>query len=162
MSEARFSVSHVRLTSDKPFADVQAAFERQLGKFDPEVDSAFARGDDPVAIRGRIETMAGPSGLMLFGITDHGSLLRIVGRPRKAIQYIVGNPLIAAEMTRHNIGAALYAPLRVLLCETDTGKTCIEYDKPSSLFAQFGHPRVDAVAASLDKKLEQLAATATR
>ena len=31
MTESRFSVVHVRMTSDRPFADVQAAFERRLG-----------------------------------------------------------------------------------------------------------------------------------
>ena len=44
-----------------------------------------------------------------------GVLLRIVGSPRKAIQYNVSNPLIANEMTRHSIGAADYAPLHVLI-----------------------------------------------
>jgi hypothetical protein len=49
----------------------------------------------------------------------------------------------------------------VLLYEDGDGKTCLEYDKPSSLFGQFGNPEVDAVAAMLDRKLEALAA-ATR
>ena len=74
----------------------------------------------------------------------------------------VGNPLIAVEMTRHVIGAGLYAPLRVLIYEAEDGKTRIEYDKPSSLFGQFGDERVSRVAASLDQKLQDLATTATR
>ena len=37
MTESRFSVAHVRMTSDRTFADVQAAFERQLGRFEPDV-----------------------------------------------------------------------------------------------------------------------------
>ena len=78
------------------------------------------------------------------------------------MQYVIGNPLFAVEMTRHAIGAALYAPLRVLIYEADDGKTCIEYDRPSSLFGQFGDERVDSMAASLDQRLEDLAATATR
>ncbi len=44
-----------------------------------------------------------------------GVLLRIVGSPRRAIQYNVSNPLVANEMTRHTIGAVLYAPLHVLI-----------------------------------------------
>jgi uncharacterized protein (DUF302 family) len=65
-------------------------------------------------------------------------------------------------MTRHAIGAALYAPLRVLIYETEDGRTCIEYDRPSSLFGQFGDARVSPMAATLDQKLEDLAAAATR
>jgi uncharacterized protein (DUF302 family) len=34
--------------------------------------------------------------------------------------------------------AGLYVPLRVLIYENEPGKTCVEYDKPSSLFGQFG------------------------
>jgi uncharacterized protein (DUF302 family) len=162
MTESRFSVVHVRVTSDRPFADVQTAFERRLGRFDPDVYQALAQGGDPAAVRARLEAMAGPSGFMLFSTSDHGRLLRIVGQQRKAVQYILGNPLFAVEMTRHAIGAALYAPLRVLIYEADDGRTCIEYDRPSSLFGQFGDERVSSMAASLDQKLEDLAATATR
>ena len=78
------------------------------------------------------------------------------------MQYVVGNPLFAVEMTRHAIGASLYAPLRVLIYEADDGKTCIEYDKPSSLFGQFGDERVGRMAAALDRKLEDLAAAVMR
>jgi uncharacterized protein (DUF302 family) len=106
--------------------------------------------------------MAGPSGFMLFGTNDHGALLRIVGQQRKAVQYVIGNPLFAVEMTRHVIGAALYVPLRVLIYEADDGKTCIEYDKPSSLIGQFGDARVGPMAAALDHKLCDLAAAAMR
>jgi hypothetical protein len=53
--------------------------------------------------------MVGPSGFMLFGTSNHGALLRLAGRKKKAIQYLVGNPLFAVEMTRHAIGASLYA-----------------------------------------------------
>src|SRR6516165_10036497 len=162
MTETRFSVVHVRVTSDRPFADVQAAFERRLGRFDPDVYQALAEGGDPAAVRARLEAMAGSSGLMLFGTSDHGRLLRIVGQQRNAVQYVIGNPLFAVEMTRHALGAALYAPLRVLISEAEDGRTCIEYDRPSSLFGQFGDERVSPMAAALDQKLEDLAAAATR
>jgi uncharacterized protein (DUF302 family) len=157
MTESRISVDHIRLTADKPFAEVQAAFERQLGKFDPQVYKALAEGGNPQAARAQIAAMAGPSGFMLFGTNDHGSLLRIVGQRATAIQYVIGNPLYAIEMTRHAIGAALYAPLRVLLYEADPRTTCIEYDKPSSQFGQFGDARANEMAAALDRKLADLA-----
>ncbi|MGC1719896.1 MAG: DUF302 domain-containing protein [Isosphaeraceae bacterium] len=162
MTESRFSVVHVRMTSDRPFADVQAAFERRLGKFEPDVYQALAGGGDLEGARAGYEAMAGPSGFMLFSTSDHGTLLRIVGQQRKAVQYVIGNPLFAVEMTRHAVGASLYVPLRVLIYEADDGKSCIEYDRPSSLLGQFGDERVVPMAAALDQKLEDLAAAATR
>jgi uncharacterized protein (DUF302 family) len=162
MNQSRFTVEHVRFTSDKSFGEVTATFEARLGKFDPVVYKELAEDGDPKAARTKVEAMAGPSGFMLFATQDHGNLLRLLGQQRKAVQYVVGNPLFAVEMTRHAIGASLYAPLRVLIYEADDGKTYIEYDKPSSLFGQFGDERVDRMAATLNQKLEDLAATATR
>ena len=160
MNDSRFTVDHVRLATDKPFEEVAQAFERQLGRFDPDVYKSLAASGDAEGVRAKIETMAGPSGFMLFGTNDHGALLRIVGQKRKAIQYVVGNPLFAVQMTQHDIRASLYAPLRVLLYEDERGRTCLEYDKPSSLFGQFQNDRISPTAAMLDKKLEALVAAA--
>ena len=162
MNESRFMVDHVRLESDKPFEDVAKAFERQLGRFDPDVAKPLIAGGDVEDARAKIEAMAGPSGFMLFGTQDHGALLRLVGQKRKAIQYVVGNPLFALQMTQHDIRAGLYAPLRVLLYEDERGRTCLEYDKPSSLFGQFQNDRISPTASMLDKKLEDLVTTAFR
>ena len=63
-------------------------------------------------------------------------------------------------MTQHDIRASLYAPLRVLLYENEHGKTYVEYDKPSSLFGQFGNAKVTDVANMLERKLAQLVAKA--
>jgi uncharacterized protein (DUF302 family) len=162
MTESQFSVVHVRVASDRPFAAVQAAFEQRLGRFEPDVYQALADGGDSAVVWARLEAMAGSSGFMLFSTTDHGRLLRLVGKQQKAVQYVIGNPLFAIEMTQYAVGAALYAPLRVLIYEDDDGKTCIDYDRPSSLLGQFEDERVSATAAALDRKLEDLAATATR
>ena len=162
MNESRFMVDHVRLESDKPFEDVAKACERQLGRFDPDVAKPLIAGGDVEEARAKIEAMAGPSGLMLFGTTDHGALLRHAGQKRKAVQYVVGNPLVALQMTRHDIRAGLYAPLRVLLYEDERGRTCLEYDRPSSLFGQFNDDRIAPVAAMLDRKLEALVSAAIR
>jgi hypothetical protein len=48
----------------------------------------------------------------------------------------------------------------VLVYENDDGRTCVEYDKPSSLFGRLGNAYVTEVAAMLDRKLEQWVAKA--
>jgi uncharacterized protein (DUF302 family) len=162
MNESRFMVDHVRLETNKPFEDVAKAFERQLGRFDPDVAKPLIAGGDIEQARAKIEAMAGPSGFMLFGTSDHGALLRLVGQRQKAVQYVVGNSLFALQMTQHDIRASLYAPLRVLLYEDERGRTCLEYDKPSSLFGQFQNDRISPTATMLDTKLEALVTTAIR
>ena len=160
MNTTRISVDHVHLETKKPFEEVTKAFERQLGKFDADVRRAATEGGDIEAAKAKIEAMVGPSGFMLFVTQDHGALLRLAGQKRKAIQYVVGNPLFALQMTQHDIRASLYAPLRVLIYEDGQGKTCVEYDRPSSLFGQFENDRIAPTAAMLDKKLEALVAEA--
>jgi|AGTN01.2.fsa_nt_gi Uncharacterized conserved protein len=125
--------------------------EASLGRF----DDSFYEGIEaaPDKVRDRIEKAAGEEGLMIFAIRDHGRLLSLYGTPKKAKQYVIGNPLIAVEMTRHDLRAGLYAPLRIFVYETEDGSTRVEYDLPSSLFGQFDDPEVVEVARSLDAKL---------
>jgi uncharacterized protein (DUF302 family) len=158
----KVTIEHVHVETEKPFGEVAAAFEARLGKFDPAAYEQLQSGADAEAVRARIDAMAGPSGFMLFGTQNHGALLRLARRQRKAVQYVVGNPLFALQMTQHDIRASLYAPLRVLIYENEEGKTCVEYDRPSSLFGQFGSAGVTEVATMLDRKLEQLVAEAIR
>jgi hypothetical protein len=88
--------------------------------------------------------------LSIFGERDHGALLQIVGGRRNALQYDIGNPLSASKMTRYQLPAALYAPLRVVLFENEQGRGVFEYDKPSSFFGQYGDERVTEVGLYLD------------
>jgi uncharacterized protein (DUF302 family) len=162
MNASRFLVEHVCLTTDRPFDDVAKAFARLLGQFDQNVLDSPSASADTDAAKAKIEALAGPSGFMLFGTVDHGSLLILAGEKRKAVQCLVGNPLIALQMTQLDIRASLYSPLRVLLYENEDGKTRLEYDKPSTLFGQFGNAEIATVAAMLDRKLEALAAAVIR
>ena len=161
MTTSIFTTTHVRVQTEKTFGEVTSSIEGQLGKFDPTVLQALgANAEHADAARAQIETMAGSSSFMLFGTIDHGTLLTLAGQQRKGVQYVLGNPLIAIEMTRHNLAAGLYAPLRVLVYEDDRGRTCLEYDKPSSLFGQFSNDRISSVAILLDRKIEAVIAKA--
>jgi uncharacterized protein (DUF302 family) len=149
------TVEHVHVTSEKPFDQVTKAFVEQLGR-EPGSNKDLAAGTDPEKLRAKLKAAKGSSGFMLFTTYDHGALLRLAGQKRRAIQYVVGNPLFALEMTQHEIRDSLYAPLRVLIYEEANGKTRIEYDKPSNLFGQFGNEKATEVARMLDRKLEAL------
>jgi len=161
-----FTAEHVWVTTELPFEQVTRNFEARLGKYDR---AAMASGGEANTnaeeFRQRIEAMAGPSGFMLFDSFDHGRLLTLFGKKTRAIQFVIGNPLFALQMTQHNTAAGLYAPLRVLIYQDvdgldDGGKTCVEYDSAASLFGQFGDARITKVAAMLDNKLDALIAAA--
>jgi uncharacterized protein (DUF302 family) len=155
--ENKISVDHVVRSFQTPYETFISRFESQLGRHDL---SAYwhlvADPDRAKDVEAALQRQAGSSGLMLFTTYDHGPLLNIKRAPRKARQYVVGNPLYAARMTQHDIRAALYAPLRVLIYVDDSGGTTVEYDLPSSLFGQFGNDKVNEVAADLDRKMSAL------
>ena len=65
-------------------------------------------------------------------------------------------------MTRRELAAGLYAPLRVILYENRAGTATFEYDRPSTLFGQYGNESVTAVANDLDQKIFDVLITAAR
>jgi uncharacterized protein (DUF302 family) len=148
------SVTHVKYSPNLSFEHFMANFEGQCGLHDVKAyQNLLADPEKKSSAEKVIGAQAGPSGFMIFATYDHGALLNIKGAPQKAKQYVVGNPLIAARMTEHDIRAALYAPLRILVYEDTDSKLHVEYDLPSTLFGQFHNPQVDAVAKELDEKL---------
>jgi uncharacterized protein (DUF302 family) len=158
--ESKVEVHHICQQVNTDFQSFTQKLEQSLGRFDPSLFQHLQ--NSPRLVEERLQASAGEEGLMLFDILDHGKLLNLVGAPRKARQYIVGNPLIALTMTRHDIRAGLYAPLRIFVYEAGDQATRIEYDLPSSLFGQFRNLEVTAVARTLDRKLSNLIRKAGR
>ncbi len=150
VSAATIQVEHVRILSRKSFESVKAELESLIPHVDDGIFVLLRYGE---AERARQELEKGPT-LSIFGFRDHGALLKIYGLERKAIQYDIGNPLTASQMTLHQLSAALYAPIRVLLRESPAGDAAFEYDRPKSVFGQFNHTGVIAVAEKLDRDLQ--------
>jgi uncharacterized protein (DUF302 family) len=156
LTSTRIAVEHVTLSSAKPFEAVRSALEAAV----PVIDLDYAK----LLRAGRVDEardlLERQAPLSIFGSRDHGDVLLTAGLSRKAVQYDIGNPLTAASMTRHEVSAALYAPIRVLLREDAEGGAAFEYDRPASTFGQFENQQVDAVAGELDELLRGVLAAA--
>jgi Domain of unknown function DUF302 len=150
------TVEHIKIESSKPFRDVCAALEGAVPELDPGTLELLAGGDFE---RVDHERRFGPE-LSIFLMRDHGALLQIAGRARNALQYDIGNPITASLMTRHQLAAAQYAPIRVVLYENEAGHAVFEYDRPSSVFGQFDDEQVSVVARGLDAALARVLASA--
>ena len=153
-STCTVQVLHRSATYQADFARFTQSLEKILGHYPPDVQQDVV--ERPQKAEERLRAAEGAQGLLIFLVFDHGAALNMVGARRNAKQYLIGNPLTAIQMTEHDIRAALYAPLRVLVYEQPEGRTVVEYDQPSSLFGQFGRQDVTSVALSLDAKLEQV------
>src|SRR5580700_6736953 len=151
-------VLHRSITINGEFESFTRELERILGHFPEGIQQDII--DRPQRAEQRLKASEGAQELMIFSVFDHGAALNMVGARRNAKQYLIGNPLTAIQMSQHDIRAALYAPLRVLVYEKKAGQIIVEYDQPSSLFGQFGREDVTQVALTLDTKLEQVIAHA--
>lgn len=145
-------VEHVTISSTKSFEDVRTRLLVLVPRIDDGIFTLLRYGESKRALQ---ELEACPP-LMIFGQRDHGALLAVAGLDRRSIQYDIGNPLTASKMTRHRLPAGLYAPIRVLLREDEDHAVAFEYDRPASVFAQFGDSQVDVVAQELDRSLQAL------
>jgi hypothetical protein len=83
----RGGVEHIRIESENSVEDVRLALETIVPRLDPAVADVLRKGDEERAER---ERQHGPK-LSVFVTRDHGSLLAIYGRARKAYQYEIGN-----------------------------------------------------------------------
>ena len=109
-----------------------------------------------------VQSQVGESGFMLFLEIDHGEWLPVFGIQRKVVRWILGNPLIAITMMRHDITAGLFAPVELLLVENESGDgSTVMYDLPSSLMKIERNPALLEAAQELDRKLQMLVSRVT-
>jgi uncharacterized protein (DUF302 family) len=150
-TEVTIVVKHVKVVVNRPFDQVRDAFQATLPKLNDTGPALLHAGEID---RARVALEALPE-LSIFQSRNHGEVLQIAGLTRRALQYDIGNPDTASKMTRHQLAAAQYAPFRVVLYEDAEGRAVFEYDKPSSLFGQFGDPAVTLIAEGLDRAIER-------
>jgi uncharacterized protein (DUF302 family) len=98
---------------------------------------------------------------MLFTLFDHGAWIKMAGIDRKVLRVILGNPLIAITMLRHDVTAGLFAPVEVLLVDEGEDRSSLSYVQPSSLMVVEDNPQLLSAAKELDAKLAALAAKVT-
>jgi uncharacterized protein (DUF302 family) len=159
--ETRFDGVRVRYESAKSYDDLVAALLADIGETPVPISDVATATDSWEAYRERVESHVGPSGFMLFGVFDHGAWLGKAGIERKVLRVILGNPLIAITMLRHDVTAGLFAPVEMLLVDEGEGRSSLTYVKPSSLMVIGPNPELLSAAEGLDAKLAALAAKVT-
>jgi uncharacterized protein (DUF302 family) len=141
-----------------------AAFERELGRWDPTASVRLVERQAPWSeVEREVERVAGPHGLMILGQLDQGAIVSLSGHPTACSQYLVGNPVIAARILRIDVRASLYVPFRV--CLYDDGApdgAWIAFDRPSSFLATLERPELTELGTLLDHKIDGVVAAIGR
>jgi uncharacterized protein (DUF302 family) len=156
-----FDGFRLRFSSTKSFDDLVDAVLADVGREPVPIDDigkVFASWD---AYEHEVQSHVGPSGFMLFGSFNHGGWIAKAGIHKKVLRLVIGNPLIAITMIRHDVTAGLFAPVELLLTDEDNGTSALTYVVPSSLMVVESNPPLLAAARDLDAKLAALASKVT-
>jgi len=157
--------TRIRVSSPLSFDTVSAGLLAQMGKVSVPEFMAFVGTVKTSDEFDKIvsERWVGESGFMQFAVLNHSPWLPLYGINRRAERWILGNPLIAITMIKHDISAGLFAPVEMLLTENEDKNGCaIDYVMPSSMIAPAGcSDALRAAANVLDQKFEALIASAS-
>jgi uncharacterized protein (DUF302 family) len=157
--EIRFDGVRIHIDTDKTYEDLVAALLSDIGEMPESItDLPAVFFQDWKSFATEITRHLGSSEFMLMHLIDHGEWLQTAGINRKALRAILGNPLIAITMLRHDLTAGLFAPVELLLLEEDHNRSSLTYIKPSSLMVVDDNPPLRAAALALDEKLAALVA----
>jgi uncharacterized protein (DUF302 family) len=158
MATREISVQRFSLTTSKPFREIVAAIDAQIGHpdmkaFQQAINAAKNAADLEKVVQGAI----GPTGFMEFACFDQGEILRKEQgtRARPVLRMVIGNPLIMKEMVKLTPDAGSYAPITVLIDEREDG-IHLSYDRMASFLAPYGSQESLNVAQDLDAKVESL------
>ncbi|KAL6248440.1 hypothetical protein RBB50_004695 [Rhinocladiella similis] len=168
----RVSVDRLIYRSTIPFETAESRLRSSIQK-DPRwsqfQDKPRSRPADRESFESFITSQLGSHGFMYFNEYNHGGWLPLYDPPTvkvldangetknlRAIRFILGNPLIAITMLRHDLDAGLSVPVELYLVEEAEG-TRIVWFRPSGLVAGYEGAKDELMqaATALDSKLEQ-------
>ena len=155
------NVEHREHRTARPFAEVLTAFDKATGSVEEGFSQIAKQIDSLDSFEREFKAREGTSGFMRFQVLNHGQwLTRFYDQPTKAVMIILGNPLLAITMLKHDVGAGLNVPVRIYIYESDDGGTRVAYDVPSTLMGNLSEA-AQAAAKNLDHKLAALIADIT-
>jgi uncharacterized protein (DUF302 family) len=150
------SMTRVDVLTGVEFDEFLRAFEAAAPSFDPvPMQRIVDSGGTWDEVRAKVADNA-PNELMVYAKIDATPLLGVAGHDVSAVEYLVGNHVIAETMFRHDPRALLYAPLRLLVYSDPDGNAVFSMDQPSSAFGSLGIAEVTEVGLSLDRKVANL------
>jgi hypothetical protein len=149
-------MTRIDVSTGLAFDDFRAAFEKAAPAFDrapiERIADTGGSWDDVRAVT----AVNAPNELMIYATIDIAPLFGVAGHRTKAVEYLLGNHVIAETMFRHDPKAMLYAPLRVLVHEDADGNAVFSIDQPSKAFGSLGIDAAAEVGKGLDRKVDAL------
>lgn len=157
---SHLSVPHraTRLIFDagQPYEKFRGRYEAVVPALDPrlpgEWNGRHARWPDIVPEAG----LSRQHGFVLYWRADMTALMTDEGELRPCTGYLMGNPVIAEKIYRHDPAIMLYTPLRTLIYIDTDDQTRFAVDQPSTVLASFADPAIAGLGRQLDDELAAL------
>jgi uncharacterized protein (DUF302 family) len=148
-------VTRLDIRVDAPYDEVVRRYEEAVPQLPSE--ELLRLGDEQGwdALRERVRELS-PIGMFLFFRMEVSPFMEPAGHTARCRTYLMGNPVIAESMYRHDLGVMLYAPLRTTIHEGDDGLVYFLIDQPSTRFGSFDDPRIAEVGGQLDRIVARL------
>lgn len=159
--EIPFTGIRIRFDSERRFDEVVKALLADVGEKPLMIDDLPAKFESWESYKAEVESHVGPSGFILFAVLNHGAWITKAHIHKKALRLVIGNPLLAITMLRHDLTAGLFAPVELIVVEEDQDRSSLTYVRPSSLMVVETNEALLAAAKELDAKLQALAAKVT-
>jgi uncharacterized protein (DUF302 family) len=148
--------------STKPFDEVLRGLYAGIGTPDMETLNAIRQEADFESYQRMVQAAVGPAELMQFLRLDLGNYLakHAGAKVQRVVRIIAGNPLIMRRMVSEVPHAGSYAPITLLVYETE-GKVFVAYDSMESALQAYGNEAALGVARELDGKVVKLVKEST-
>src|SRR5438270_8985194 len=149
-------MTRVDVDTGIPFEQFIAALEKAAPPVDlTALERILEAGGNWDEVRAAAAQNA-PNELMVYAKIDARAYFGIAGHTTPAVEYLIGNHVVAETMFRHDPKAMLYAPLRMLVYGDADGNAVFTMDQPGPAFASLGIAEVAEVGRGLDRKVVNL------
>jgi uncharacterized protein (DUF302 family) len=155
-TEQKFNVTRREASTKRPFGEVVAAIEARAPVVRDRLDALVTKDIKAEDLRRQIENHLGASGFALFMKVEHDVIMSRLGRTHRSVQYAIGNPLIAKDVSDAAPKVCLYTPLRLAVFDMEEGLTHVIFDSPESLMGSFGSETARKIGSSLNERLVKL------
>ena len=154
-----FTNKHIVLASAKPFTQAIKDIQAEMGRANTEtLGEKLSASKDFAEFTEEMEFLAGRSNFINVALLNWGKVMAKVPIGMKAVLFVIGNPLTARKLLEAGgPEVGLYLPTKIYVYEDSQGVTQVTYDQLGPVMAQYNNPRLNAVAAAIDKALANLA-----
>ena len=161
-TERDYTARRITYDSHYGYQETRARFDEQVPLLDGAAAVELVVGRVPWSdVQAAVDDQVGPTGFVAMARIDQGALLSLRGEALDGTLYLVGNPIVASDVTSGDPAAVLYVPFRVAVYRDTTG-VHLSYDHPSSVLGSLDSADINEIAVELDRKIQLTAEAACR